>query len=257
MKCGNNKIIYILFLFTFVFTACKKNSEYVPQRIKSELIPVGSNTVQDTAIIQFITPYTSAIAKEMDLVLAYAPDSYSKKDGDFNTAIGNMMADAIFELANPVFIKRAGYPFNAVLLNYGGIRSSINKGAITTRTAYELMPFENEVVVAELSGLQVKKMFDYLKSGTAHPISNIEIELSANGELKKATIQGSEIIDNETYFIATSDYLMSGGDNMTFFSKPVSMLGLDYKVRTVLIDYFTKYDTIAPKRDRRFIKNPE
>jgi len=41
---------------------------------------------------------------------------------------------------------------------------------------------------------------------------------------------------------------------MTFFSKPVSLLTLDYKIRNVLIDYFKKQDTIAPVRDDRFIK---
>lgn len=257
MKSSTHKILYSLLLFTIVLSGCKQEINYAPERVKSDLLPISSNVDEDTTIINFIAPYKNAITKEMDSVLSYAPKSYSKRDGTLNTAIGNMMADAVFEMANPIFKKRAGYPFNAVLLNYGGIRSSINKGPITTRTAYELMPFENEVVVVELSGKQIQAMFEYLKSGTAHPISNIEIELTKDGELKRTTIQGKNIIENETYFIATNDYLMNGGDNMQFFSKPISVLNLDYKVRNVLIDYFTKYDTIAPQKDRRFIKEKE
>lgn len=235
--------------------SCKEESHYAPERIKSELIPVNENSPENAEITTFINPYKAAIQIEMDSVLAFAPESYSKKDSKLNTAIGNMMADAVFEMTNPIFKKRAGYPFNAVLLNYGGIRSTLNKGPITTRTAYELMPFENEVVVVELSGSQVRTMFNYLKSGTAHPFSGMEIELTADGEIKKALIQGQEIIDNETYFIATSDYLQHGGDNMTFFDKPVSVLPLDYKIRNVLIDYFKKHDTISPVRDNRFTRD--
>ncbi|WP_261374509.1 5'-nucleotidase C-terminal domain-containing protein [Dokdonia sp. Hel_I_53] len=191
----------------------------------------------------------------MDSILAYAPASYSKKDSKYNTAVGNMMADAIYEIANPVFQKRAGYPFDAVLLNYGGIRSALNKGPVTTRTAYELMPFENEVVVVELSGKQLNEMFKYLKQGVAHPLSGIQFELNGDGSIKKAQIQGRNIVENETYFIATSDYLKNGGDNMTFFSNPISILSLDYKIRNVLIDYFKKKDTIAPTTDNRFTKD--
>lgn len=234
--------------------SCKEEPHYAPERIKSELIPVNQNSPENIDITAVIAPYKNAIQTEMDSILAIAPASYSKKDSKLNTAVGNMMADAVFEMANPVFKKRAGYPFNAVLLNYGGIRSALNKGPITTRTAYELMPFENEVVVIELSGKQMKLMFEYLKSGTAHPLAGLKIELSEDGEITKALIQGQEIIDNETYFIATSDYLQNGGDNMTFFENPVSALPLDYKIRNVLIDYFKKYDTIAPVTDNRFTR---
>ncbi len=247
-------IISSIVIYTTV-VSCKKDLHYAPERIKSELITVNSNTEENAKIVSFISPYKNAIRAEMDSVLAVAPASYTKKDGKFNTAVGNMMADAVYEMTNPVFEKRAGYPFHAVLLNYGGIRSALNQGSITTGTAYELMPFENEVVVVELSGKQMKAMFQYLKNGTAHPISGMEIQLSDDGEIKKALVQGKEVADNNTYFIATNDYLMNGGDNMTFFENPISVLPLDYKIRNVLIDYFKKYDTIAPVRDNRFTRD--
>lgn len=235
--------------------SCADNISYTPERIKSELLPININNSEDQEITKFLEPYKNAIQAEMDSVLAFAPTSYSKKDTPFNTAIGNMMADAVFEMTNPVFKKRTGYAFNGVLLNYGGIRATLNQGPVTTRTAYELMPFENEVVVVELSGKQINEMFKYLKEGTAHPISGITLQLDSNGDIKKAQIQGQDIIENETYFIATSDYLKNGGDRMSFFSSSVSELVLDYKIRNVLIDYFKKYDTIAPVIDNRFIKD--
>lgn len=249
--------IYILLAFCYFvlhLQSCKNEPEFSLQKIQSTTFSVDRNSIQDTTILNFIAPYKTRIDKEMDSILAYAPQSLSKKDSKYNTALGNMMADAVFELANPVFKSRTGYPFNAVLLNYGGIRSTLPQGDVTTRTAYQLMPFENEVVVVELSGFQMKEMYQYLAQGTAHPISNIEIILNPDGSLKNALIQGHQVIDNETYFIATSDYLQKGGDHMTFLTKPVSFLNLDYKIRNVLIDYFKMKDTIAPLRDQRFIK---
>ena len=86
-----------------------------------------------------------------------------KSDGDLNTAIGNLMADVVMEQAGPVFKSRTGNEIDMVLLNHGGIRSGLNKGNISTRSAYALMPFENEIVVAELSGEKIKEMLTYLE----------------------------------------------------------------------------------------------
>lgn len=249
--------IYTLLAFCYLlnlFQSCKKSPELSLQKVQSSTISIAQTTKSDSSISAFIAPYKSRVDKEMDSVLAYSPKSLSKNDTKYNTAIGNMMADAVFEMANPIFKSRTGYPFNAVLLNHGGIRSSLSQGDITTRTAYQLMPFENEVVVVELSGRQMKELFTYLSSGKAHPISGLQIILDKEGQLKDTRIQGQTILDNETYFIATSDYLQKGGDNMTFLGKPVSILSLDYKIRNLLIDYFKKQDTIAPVRDNRFIK---
>lgn len=249
--------IYILLAFCYLtlhLQSCKKAPAHALEKVQSTTISVDKNTPEDSSIVQFIAPYKTRVDTEMDSTLAYSPKSLSKKDSKYNTAIGNMMADAVFEMANPIFASRTGYPFNAVLLNYGGIRAILPEGDITTRTAYEIMPFDNEVVVVELSGIQMKELFTYLSAGKAHPISNLQLILGEDNVIKEALVQGETLIDNETYFIATSDYLQSGGDNMTFLGKPVSILPLDYKIRNVLIDYFKKEDTIAPVRDRRFIK---
>lgn len=249
--------IYILLAFCFIIISlqsCKKEATFAIQKVESTTILIQTNIPEDEHISEIITPYKKKVDVAMESTLAYAPRSLTKKDSKYNTAIGNMMADAVFEMANPVFQGRTGYPFNAVLLNHGGIRSILSKGDVTTRTAFEIMPFENEVVVVELSGKQMRQLFEYLAAGTAHPISGMQLILGINNNIVDARIQGQPIIDNETYFIATSDYLQRGGDNMTFFGKPVSVLTLDYKIRNVLIDYFKKYDTIAPVRDQRFIK---
>src|SRR5690606_31423822 len=110
----------------------------------------------------FIKPYREHVNKSLDNVLSYAMDTYSKSDGYLNTAIGNFMADVMYEQSNPIFKKRSGETIDFVLLNHGGIRSIISKGNITTRTAFEIMPFENSIVVAKLKGEQVKELLDYV-----------------------------------------------------------------------------------------------
>lgn len=246
------KLAFLLFLS---LVSCKFSSNYTPIRIEGEQLEISDSIPANDSITQFIRPYKENIDREMNTVLAYNPVDLTKNDGDLNTAIGNMMADAVMELASPVFRQRTGEEIDIVLLNFGGIRSAISKGDITTRTAFQVMPFENEVVVAHMTGVHVLEMVNYLvDAGTAHPVAGLSLEIGEDNSIAKVLIQGQPLDEQKTYYVATNDYLLKGGDNMVFFSSAHEVTPLDYKIRNVLIDYFTQEDTIAPVRDQRFIR---
>jgi len=142
-----------------------------------------------------------------------------------------------------------------VLLNHGGIRAIISKGNISARTAYEVMPFENTIVVVELNGKSVLEMVDFLiRSKRAHPLSGIQIVLDENDKLKSLKIQGKAFNKNQNYFVATSNYLVNGGDNMGFFKGTINSTETDYLIRNAMIDYFKKIDTLKAVIDDRFYK---
>ncbi|MDT0644361.1 5'-nucleotidase [Zunongwangia sp. F363] len=246
------RLAYILLCF-FLISSCK--TEHYSAKIEEKRIAIDSDIQQDTSITNFIQPYKEHINSVLDSALAYNPSNLSTSDGDLNTAIGNLMADIVLEQANPVFRQRTGHNIDAVLLNYGGIRSTLNKGKVTARSAYALMPFENEIVVAQLTGAKMKEMLQYLEdAGTAHPVSGIKIKMNDNYKIVEATIDGKPIDTSKTYFVATSDYLQQGGDNMAFFNNPEKLYNVDYKLRNAIIDYFRKVDTIEAKVDNRFIR---
>jgi len=241
----------------FCVFSCKKDN-YILNQTKHENISISDSIDANIRIDSFVTPYRIHLNKTLDSALAYAPQTYSKKDygneNSLNTAIGNFMADVVFTQGNPIFESRTGKSIDAVLLNHGGIRSVISKGNISSRTAYQVMPFENSIVVAALSKTQIEEMITYLrKQKKAHPISNMMLLLNKDNSLKNVTINNKPI-ENRTYYIATSDYLVNGGDGMDFFKKNDTIYNLDYKIRNSLIDFFVKTDTINPKTDNRFTK---
>ena len=247
-----HKIIILLFLISFF--SCK-NDKLQLQKIEGKQIPISDSIQARADIEDFIKPYKTHVNAEFDSVLAYSKDTYSKKDGELNTAIGNLFADVIFEQANPVFKTRTGNNIDMVLVNHGGIRSIISKGDITIRTAYELMPFENSIVVVALKGTSIQKLIDYLTiAKRAHPISGLTLSVDKNFNVKEALIKGKEIEHNKTYYVATNDYLYNGGDSMTFFQPNEGLEILNYKIRNALLDFFKKTDTINPVIDNRFIQ---
>ena len=251
----HTKIIIALSLSTLLFS-CKGSTDTLNlAEVDSERITVDESIKGNAEIEEYIAPFKEHLNATLDSVIAYNPKLLSKNNGDLNTALGNLMADIVMVQANPVIKKRTGRDIDMVLLNHGGIRSELPAGGVTSRSAYNLMPFENEIVVAELTGKKIKQMLKYLeKAKTAHPVSGIKITADKNYKTIKATISGEEIDENRTYLVATSDYLLNGGDNMTFFKDPVNIHGADYKIRNALIDYFTKADTIKAEIDDRYIR---
>ncbi|WMI65556.1 5'-nucleotidase [Aestuariibaculum sp. YM273] len=247
-------LIYLLYIS--LFTNCKQ-PEYHLTKIEGKQIGVTDSLKAISEIDSFIQPYRTHLKKDMDSVLAYSVGTYSRDDGEFNTAIGNFMVDAVHEQANPIFKSRTGHDIDMVLFTYGTVRTIISKGDITIRTVYELMPFENNIVVVALKQPQIDSMLQYLcKTKKANPFSKLKLTIDKNYDLVNATISGKPIENNKTYYVATHDYLYNGGDNMTFFQPNDSLYKLNYKVRNALIDYLKKADTINPVMDDRYIQIP-
>ncbi|MCM4172932.1 hypothetical protein DHD32_15695 [Arenibacter sp. TNZ] len=245
---------FVIIVTCVIFLAC---NDTVPKlrNIEGQRIQVNYAATPKDSIENIISPYHNRINQVLDSILAFAPRAISKTDGTLNTPAGNLMADIVMHEVDPVFTTRTGNKIDLVLLNFGSIRSVISAGNITERTAYEVMPFENSVVIAELDGKAIRAMVSFLiKSTVAHPIAGIQIITDKNKSLQAVNIQGEPFDENRTYFVATSDYLVTGGDSMDFLKDYISLTDSDYLIRNTMIDYFKKMDTINAYEDNRFIK---
>ncbi|HMC01115.1 MAG TPA: 5'-nucleotidase C-terminal domain-containing protein, partial [Flavobacteriaceae bacterium] len=166
---------FIILFFVFAVFSCK-NEHHNLIKIEGKQIPITDSLNSNTEVETYVKPFREHVENDLDNVLSYSIKTYSKRNGEFNTAIGNFMADAVYEEANPVFKNRTGKDIDMVILNYGGIRSIISKGDITSRTAYEIMPFENSIVVVALNGKNINALVDYLiRAKRAHPISKLKL----------------------------------------------------------------------------------
>lgn len=245
---------FVIFTTLCLFASCKTDHSNLTQ-IEGRLIPIDSSLIGSREFDSIIKPFYNRINTVLDSTLAYAPKMLSKDDGEYNTSAGNLLADIILEQAAPIFKSRTGKNVDFVLMNHGGIRAIISKGNVSARTAYEVMPFENGISVVELSGASVEKLVDFLiQSGRPHPISGMQIIVDKNDQLKSIKVQGEPFDKNKNYFVATSSYLVTGGDNMVFFKNGLTFTDTDYFIRNAMIDYFKKKDTIFAKVDDRFIK---
>ena len=248
------RILYLSILsLSLVIVACETESN---QRKYGYNIEINQKVLSDSSIVKYYQPFKKNLEESlMNTPISYSPETYKENDGELSSTLSNMFADATYEMSNPVFNKMSGENIDIVLLNNGGIRSIISKGNISEKTAFELMPFENSIVVLELSGFSIIKMIDYLrKVKLQHPISGLQITLNNDYSVNEVKINGVSIENEKKYYVATTDYLLEGGDKMYFLAETTKTTDINYKMRDVLIDYFKKHDTLKLKSDNRFIR---
>jgi len=244
---------FVLILTVFSIVSCAEKKQYV-NKIEGKQIPITEALAETNSIEQFIAPYRKHIDEDLNTVLAYAPENIDKKGG-WQTTIGNLQSTITLAAAQKIFSKREHEKVSICLLNNGGIREIINKGNITTRTAFELMPFENNLVVVALKGEQILEMVKYIiKEKKPHPLAGMTFTIDKNDVAQTILIENQPLDLQKTYFVATNDYLFNGGDNMNFFKKGLKMYDLDYKLRNIWIDYFKEVDTIPTLTDIRIGK---
>ena len=248
------KKIWILFFFSFLIIACKNNSHEV-SKINAKQLEIGNEVKQDSSIIQLFTPYKKKMTNEITKSLSFSPKILERTDGNLQSTLGNLVADLSYEKANELFKNKTGKTVDFSMSNYGGIRAAIMKGDVTVSNAFELMPFDNTLVVVELNYDKIKALFNYfVAKKRAHPLSK-NIQLTIKNDSYNVLINGKAIKKDRTYFVATSNYLQKGGDGMIFFSEPESLFDSNFLIRDAIVDYFESKDTLSANLDNRVIIN--
>ena len=212
--------------------------------------PITSELPEQAAMKKLIEPYKLQMESKMNEVISHTSVELNKT-GD-NSNLGNLLADFTLEGAQDWAKDNGNFSIDAAVINIGGIRSIIGAGNITTKQVFEVMPFENEVIIVKMNGSDLQGLFDYyLKTQKNNPVSKLFIE-TENGKIIQAKVNGQVVNHAKTYYIATSDYLAMGGDNMKFFSKG-ELIPTGIKLRELFLEHFKKHPEINAPTDVRLI----
>lgn len=230
-------------------TACKTASTLQLAQVQPQKnISINNELKNDEEFVKVIEPYKHKLDKEMNQKISHTSVDLTKQ-GD-NSNLGNLLADYTFEGADAWTKKNLNKNVDAALINIGGIRTTIGKGDILLKSVFEVMPFENEVIIVKMKGSDLQGLFDYYaKTQVNNPVSHLYIETN-NGQLTQSLINGKPVNSDQDYYIATSDYLALGGDNMKFFSKGES-ISTGIRLRDLFIEYFKKTSEVVPNTDVR------
>ena len=193
--------------------------------------PVGKNQPEDAKMAAEIAPYRQRVTEQMSVVLGTAPVALTKNSGE--SPLGNFVADLQRERAALALHQ----PIDLAVMTNGGLRTAFPAGPITLGTVFELMPFENKLVVLDAPGPVVQQLFDY-SARIKMAVSGATYAVTSDGKPSDIRIGGQPFNPARTYAIAISDYLAGGGDNLIFF-KPLAQRDTGVLLRQAITDKIT------------------
>ena len=216
-------------IFLVILSACKAHFHVSETKPSHYELKTAKN---DSIALLNTLPYKTKLDLEMKQVIAYS-DSALTREG-FESSLGNFVLMATEEYVNINKPKIAG---NCVLfINRGGLRNNLPMGEITKGNIFEVMPFDNEIVILTLSWQKLKECID----GMLKENKLISFNIFMNVKEKQAEniiVYDSAFDLTKTYKVVTTDYLAMGGDNCYFFGKPISYETTGIKLRDAIINY--------------------
>jgi len=173
---------------------------------------IGDEKSGSEAMASIVNPYKLQLDETMNIVIGELDVDLIKERVESN--MGNWYADIILEEANRLSTKKVDF----AIQNYGGLRSnSIAAGPITVRTIFEVMPFENTLVTADLTGEKVIQFFNFIADYGGFPVSKgVKFEIQDNKAVN-LTLNGEAVDPSKIYRLALSDYIANGGDDASVF----------------------------------------
>lgn len=232
MKVYAKKYIGCLALLVSL-SACQRQWTASPSLAATD-VPVNKTVAADSTMEARIQPYRQEVTKKMSEVVGVAPVALNK--GNYDSPIGNFVVDLQMEQAKPVY----GKSIDLSLTTDGGLRVPLPAGNITTGNIFELMPFENELVVLTLKGETVKQLFDYAAKTKTAPIGNATYTVKG-GIAADVVIAGEPLALNRTYTLVTSDYLAGGGDNMSMLKENIAYERLGLLLRDAILKQIKEF----------------
>jgi 2',3'-cyclic-nucleotide 2'-phosphodiesterase (5'-nucleotidase family) len=190
---------------------------------------------QPDGVEALIAPYRDILSAKMGEVLADCP--VEMRAGDPEGPLGNLVCDIVLERAR----QATGLPVDLCVLNNGGLRATLPPGPITLGLVYEIMPFDNEIVVLRLSGPQIRVLADQIAAGGGEPVAGISLTIRdgrADGLLVGQSGYYEPVADRE-YLVATSDYLANRAGGMEALWNPIGeTVVTGVLIRDALVDAF-------------------
>lgn len=148
-------------------------------------------------------------------------------------------------------------------LNGGGLRTDLLAGNITLGQIMAIMPFDNNLVLQEMTGEDILKVLEYginnQKYGSVQ-FSGLKVSYDvakpAGQRVTAVTLSDNEpLAKDKSYQVVTNDFMAGGGDGYTMFKEAgTPQINTKKLLRNVVIDQIKRSGTVAFKDDQRLIK---
>lgn len=199
---------YIILILSLNAVTCTPRIHYIDA--KTTYYKTAESTA-DEEIADMVQPYKTRLDAEMNKVIGKTARELLKAKPE--SPLGNFVADLIYKKGQDYYDKNIDF----AIVNYGGLRTpNLPAGDITKGAIFELMPFDNLLVVVEMDTATLRQLFGVMAANGGWPISKGVTYTIEGEQAVDILIHNKPIEKDKTYTVVMSDYLANGGDNLFF-----------------------------------------
>lgn len=230
-------IFLLLMLSGIAISSCRQQYVLTNNESKQYVFSPQKDSTQDPSMLILTQPYRDSLSRSMNKVIAISTTPLTKELPEGN--LGNFCADGCLRVATLKCIEKKLPLPDFIFLNHGGLRASLPAGEITVGNIFEVMPFENELVMIQLTKNQADSLLNFIAKKGGAPVAGIRFAIE-NERATQVQLSRNNDKNQALYTVITSDYLANGGDGYDFL-KNVKKINLDIKVRDALIQDFSEF----------------
>ena len=174
---------------------------------------INDSIPEDKKLLALIAPYTEKLNATM--LSGIAPLSGELTLGKPESTLGNWITDIL----QRYITETKGIKCDFTLSNYGGVRSNfIKQDSLRVGMIFELLPFDNELLVLDLKGSDIEALVRYMAKSGFWPVSKGINILQTDNKIEWIKIQGQPLVPEKMYKVQMPDYVANGGEGTAFLA---------------------------------------
>ena len=225
----------------------KKDGKFVLSSKLNQGSDMKDVILKDNATEKFYADLQKELEPITKEVIGQAAEAFTHNRADKGTItlLGKWACDVMAEKTGA----------QIAIQNGGSLRRTMEKGDITMGDLYEIMPFDNYLVVMDLPGEDIKKAIDHgimNPSVTDGAFTGLIVEYDSSKEFEnritKITLSDGTPLDmKKTYRVVVNDFMYTGGDSYNF-KNAVNVDETYIPVRDIFVETIKKAKQITPKK---------
>ncbi len=240
------------------------------------LLPTDSSVPTDPAIARIAAPFDRAARSWLD-------DTVVETEEAFPAGRARLEDTALLDLINGIQLKATGADLSMTSLLPGGRYEGLPKGRVTVRDLYALYPYENQLVVVEIDGAQLRsclersaeffqtasfeggrlvltpnpKMIPYNFDAVEGASYRIDPTSPVGQRIRDLTFRGRPVGPTDRFTLAVNSYRAQGGGGYTALRNAKVVKRVPLEVRDVLLDELQAAGRVRPSTDHNWIIAPD
>lgn len=238
----------VVFCVAVVAMIISKKQQIQPEIVDIQLIEVDGS-LKNGAMDSLIAPYKAEKEVSMNVVIGEVEETMEV--GLPESKLSNLIADVLLTEGRKYIAD-----VDMAVTNIGGIRRTLFAGPLTIGDVFEILPFDNSLLVLEYKGVEILALADAVALKGGEAIAGMTLTIR-DGKAEDVKV-GGEVVDTaRVYKVVSTDYLSWGNDQLEPLANYVKSTPLNMMMRDAMFDYVTcatiKGEKIVTKLDNRII----